>query len=305
MAFDLKTFETSFIRIAEEINKNNYTYSNEILYAACGGVSILPSSKTATSTEIDRLSSVMLLIGRAYAASPERRKGAKKVNDGMITFFDAIAKNIVNHSKYADWRCKVVTIAGRNYEYNGSLFDYDLLKESNDCVLVLNEMLREAIRKFDKEPPVDDIKNELDDDEKGLDDVKNCISFCTKLLHFIVPHIFYIKDSISWDAIWSIYGRQSDSILQYDLQDLKIPIPQYLIGEAWNARYPNFAAGRGASDLRDTHEKEYWYHCRGCYNVSCVLKDIPLISQTKGFNGISDIHSLPRLVDSVLLHIHH
>ena len=292
MAFDLKTFETDFIRIAEEINKDNYTYSNEILYAACNGVSILPPKK-ATQAEIDKFSSVMLLVGRTYAASPERRKGAKKVNDGMITFFEGIAKNIVNHSKYAEWRSKVITIAGP-YKYDGSESDYELLEKSKNCVLDLNEMLLDAIRKFDE--------------KDGLDDDKNCISFCSKLLHFIMPNIFYIKDSISWDAIWSLYGRQSDSVLRYGdtpESEITLKIPKYLVGEEWNKRYPLFEAERGNATLYNTQESAYWYHCRGCYIVSCVLKDISLISQTKGFNGISDIHSLPRLVDSMLLHIHH
>lgn len=227
MAFDLKTFETSFVRIAEEINKNNYTYSNEILYAACGGVSILPP-QTATQAEIDKLSSVMLLVGRAYAASPERRKGAKSVNDGMITFFNAIAKSIVAHSDYDGWRNRVISIAKHKYDYNGKQSDYDRLIKSKECVLDLNKMLREAIRDFD---------------ESVLDDIKNCISFCTKLLHFIVPNVFYIKDSISWDAIWSIYGRRSNSTLKYD-NNPKLDIPKYLFGDELNTRYPLFKAER-------------------------------------------------------------
>ena len=286
--FDYNAFKKSFKKIAKAINKNNYTYSNEILYAACGGVSILPP-QTATQADIDKLSSVMLLVGRAYAASPERRKGAKSVNDGMITFFKAIAKSIVAHSDYDGWRNRVISIAKYKYDYNGKQSDYDLLIESKDCVLSLNKMLREAIRDFDK---------------SVLGDIKNCISFCTKLLHFIVPHIFYIKDSISWDAIWSIYGRQSDSTLKYG-NNPQLDIPQYLFGDELNTRYPLFKAERGKGDLHNTPEKEYWYLCCGCYAVSCVLKDIKLISQTKGFNGIPNIYSLPRLVDSVLLNIHH
>ena len=289
MAFDLKTFETSLIRIAEEINKNNYTYSNEVLYAACDGVSILPSSKTATSADIDKLSSVMLLIGRAYAASPERRKGAKSVNDGMITFFEAIAKTIVSHSDYDDWRNRVISITKCNYAYDGKQLDCDLLKKSKECVIDLNNMLRKAISDFDE--------------KNGLDDIKNCISFCTKFLHFIVPHIFYIKDSISWESIWSIYVRRSNSVLKYDGKELKIP--QFDVGNELNKAYPIFAAKRGNAALYNTQENAYWYHCRGCYAVSCMLKDIALISQTKGFNGIPNIYSLPRLVDSVLLNIQH
>lgn len=289
MAFDLKKFEDDFISIAKEINENNYTYSNEILYTACGGVSILPLPENATREKIDKLSSVILLVGRAYAASPERRKGAKKVNDGMSTFFDSIAKNIVNNSRYAHWRNKVVTIAASTYEYDGGQSDYKLLEESKNCVIILNEMLREAIGKFDE--------------KNGLDDEKNCISFCTKLLHFIVPHIFYIKDGISWQSIWSIYRQQSESTLEY--KGKKVTIPKYEFGEALNGKDQYSELVVGKKEKVDDAEPQYWYHCRGCYNVSCVLKNIPLISQTKGFNGMPNIYSLPRLVDSVLLHIHH
>lgn len=287
--FDVIGFDDSFVSIAEKINESNYSYSNEILYAACDGIRILPPAKGATSAECDRLSSVMLLIGRAYAASPERRKGAKKVNDGMITFFGGIANRIVSHPDYGAWRENIVEIAKQEYNYDGGQEDKQLLADSKDRVLELNRMLLDAIGQFDG--------------HESSEDMKNCISFCTKLLHFMVPHIFYIKDSISWDAVWSLYGRQSNSELAYDERKLKIP--RYAVGEAWNERYLHFQVGRRGADPRDSHEKEYWYHCRGCYVVSCLLKDVKLVSQTSGFNGIKNIYSRPRLVDSVLLHIHH
>lgn len=290
MAFDLKIFEKNFVNLAKNINENNYTYSNEILYAACGGVGVLPPAIAHTPRDLDRFASVMLLVGRAYAASPERRKGAKSVHDGMITFFDAVAYKIVAHSDYLAWRKRVLNIEKSNYIYDGKQSDRELLEESKKCVVDLNNMLRQAIGDFD---------------EKGeLDDTKNCISFCTKLLHFIVPHIFYIKDSISWESIWSIYGRGATSTLKYGA-DIELEIPKYLFGDELNNRYSLFKVGRGKKDPRHTPEEEYWYHCRGCYMISCVLKSITLVSQTNGFNGITNINSLPRLVDSVLLNIHH
>ncbi len=288
MDFDLKTFETSFIRIAEEINQNNYAYSNEVLYAACNGVSIFPP-KNATQQEKDKLSAMMLLVGRAYAASPERRKGAKSINDGMTTFFDKIVKSVIANEKYTPWRIDVFKLAASQYKFDGSPNDYKLLQCSYDCVISLNTMIRSAVQSID---------------EKGsLDDVGNCISFCTKLLHFVIPHIFYIKDGISWQGIWSIYRQRSESTLEY--KGKSVTIPMYAFGKALNGEcaYSEFVVGK--KEKVDDAEPQYWYHCRGCYAVSCVLKDIELISQTKGFNGIPNIKSLPRLVDSVLLHIRH
>ena len=281
MPFDLN----SWLSIAKEINADNYSYSNEILYSATNGISILPPAKNATEAQLDKLASVMLLIGRTYAASPERRKGAKSINDGMITFFAALAQKMIQSENYAEWRKTVVELSEAHYAFDGCEEDYRLLQSAHHCVFMLDTIIREFIKTIDE--------------KESLDDVDHCLSFCSKLLHFIVPQIFFIKDGISWESIWSIYRRRADATIAYKHTSLKIP--KYVFGEYLNKTYPLFTVTK--KEKADTNEQQYWFHYRGCYALSCTLKDVRLISQTKNFNGIADIHSLPRLVDTILLHI--
>ena len=276
-----------FIEIASAINDDNYTYSNEILYAACNGVDIFPSPCGVSNKQIDRLSSVMLLIGRSYAASPERRSGANGGNDGKITFFEALAREIVAHKSYESWREDIITLSKSIYAYDGGQKDLEILVKSHSCVIGLNEMMRDSIQKYDE--------------KSSPEDVRNCISFCTKFLHFAVPHIFYIKDGISWQSIWSIYRKQSPSKLSYDkANNMEMDIPKLEFGEALNKAFPLFACAK--ENINNVNE-QYLYHCKGSYALSCLLKDIELTSQTRQFNGVENIYSMPRLVDSILLNI--
>ena len=281
MPFDLNPW----LSIANKINADNYSYSNEILYSATNGIRILPPSENATEEQTDKLASVMLLIGRTYAASPERRKGANSINDGMITFFAALAQKMIQNESYAEWRKTVAELSEARYAFDGSEEDYVLLQTAHGCVFTLDTIIREAIQAIDK--------------KESLDDVGHCLSFCSKLLHFIAPQIFFIKDSISREGIWSIYRRRADSTIDYKQNSLKIP--QYVFGEYLNQAYPRFAVTK--KEKADTNAQQYWLHYRGCYALSCTLRDIDLISQTKGFNGISNVYSLPRLIDTILLHI--
>ena len=276
-----------FIEVATAINRDNYTYSNEILYSACRGVDILPAPSDVSKAQIDRLSSVMLLIGRSYAASPERRSGANGGNDGKITFFEALARGIVENTDYGNWRESVIFLSKSAYSYDGGESDLNILKKSHACVIKLDEMICEFICKYDK--------------RDSIEDVRHCMSFCTKFLHFVVPHIFYIKDGISWQSIWNIYRKGSDSVLTYDKEkNMTVTIPKKDFGAFLNKSFPLFCCGKEC--INNTND-QYFYHCKGCYAISCLLKNVELTSQTRNFNGIENIYSLPRLIDSILLNI--
>lgn len=308
--FDYNAFTKSFKKIAKAINQDNYTYSNEVLYAACDGINVLPlplSDKVAesmqngqdpdgaTKEQLDRFTSMLLLIGRAYAASPERRRGAKTINDGMDTFFRRLAKEIVmQRERYGKWYCLVKKLSAQSYTLDKSSDDTDMLRHSIWCVCELNSMIRIAIE------GIDHLTN--------LSLATNCVSFCSKFLHFTAPNAFFIMDRLSCEGAKALFKGKVAEVTRLSYKGDLIELHEAERKEFKNTHgvfqkdLPDYIASEGTSKVKTAH-KEYFEHCFRVYSVACLIKEITPISQTNKFHGNTKLCSMPRLVDSIVMRI--
>lgn len=228
-----------FYNELKNISKTSYGYGNEILYKM--------GEKPTDLKNKEKLSGAIWLIGRSYAASPQRRSygtfkydengkqesrakwPVKTQNDGREGFFDDIAGNlnleslaifrdlIENyHEKNLCYKFKNLTITRRENKtktLDTCSIDEDdkkLLIESITAVLAFNKVLGEALEKFDEVPDTKKYKNERYGAEY---DVKcnSHISFASKFLHFYFPNIIFIIDNFAYNGASALLsGNISD-----------------------------------------------------------------------------------------------
>lgn len=201
-----------------EINKKSYGYGNEILY--------LMAQDPKDLQEQDKLAGAMWLIGRSYAASPQRRsygtienlfeyinsvgKKTEKCpiwpvrtqNDGRENFFDEIANKLQPNIKplFDDF-----TNDKYNYDYEDnkiSQTDYEKLVDSICLVLKFNLLLSEALEEFDEVPTTHTFKG-------NNVYCSNHISFASKFLHFYFPHRIFIIDNFAGDGAKCLFKGYS------------------------------------------------------------------------------------------------
>ena len=222
-----------FINKIKEINDNSWGYGNEILYLMGKDINAL--------NDPQKLAGAIWIIGRSYAASPQRRsygnsnknindyakisKGkktrpiwpVKTQNDGREGFFDKIAKDL--------------NISCLNYllkNYNNSLsysFSYptkknevkkeskikdllgkdrELLIKSIAAVLSFNSALSKSIEAFDDVPS----SRKYDGNDIKCN---NHISFASKFLHFYFPNLIFIVDGFACNGGKALFSvRKND-----------------------------------------------------------------------------------------------
>ena len=203
---------TGFNEELKNINATSWGYGNEVLYCMAKDPRYL--------IDKDKLSGAIWLIGRAYAASPQRRSygitknnvgyinsdgktpsecpiwPVRTQNDGREGFFDEIAdemqkfiKNDAEFNKLLDDYSKNPTA----YLYDRSNSDIDKLTESINVVLQYNLFLSESLEKFDEVP----VGNTFNGNNVYC---SNHISFVSKFLHFYFPHRVFIIDNFARDG---------------------------------------------------------------------------------------------------------
>lgn len=198
----------------KSIIKERHSVGNDVLYKLC-------EEHHLSKKEQDYIAAQMWLIGRSYAASPERRgykaiKGTKiKYNvsgNGLDDYFDKLADKLIeklNSEKYSHFAEPWKNLKTR-YTLDISDKDIDKLKNSIKAVIELNCLLKESRFELDK----DDLETHINDNkekyeveypdntkEKAMEHFennnKNMISFCSKFLHFHFPNTVYIIDGIT------------------------------------------------------------------------------------------------------------
>ena len=215
-----------------EINKKSYGYGNEILY--------LMAQDPKDLQEQDKLAGAMWLIGRSYAASPQRRSygtmintiGYKNLsgiltdkcpiwpvrtqNDGRENFFDDIAHYITediaidianelqrdNKPFFGELEGEISLLD--KYDYDKLSKDYDKLIDSICLVLEFNLLLSKALENFDDVP-----KSHVFSSEKVY--CSNHISFASKFLHFYFPHRVFIIDNFAREGAKCLFNGYSTS----------------------------------------------------------------------------------------------
>ena len=156
----------------KKINDKNYNYGNEILYNAC---------KDDCTDE--KLKGLLLLVGRAYAASPERRSYGKSdfldkqdlgldskaaprwrvrgAADGTGSFFDEITEYMTKKNGNDNYKCNEAyeqyrrhknALSGAGYLFDASESDKKLLISAISAVAYLNEAIRRSSERFDGVP---------------------------------------------------------------------------------------------------------------------------------------------------------
>lgn len=208
----------------EEIKKESFKadcdIGNKTLYALCEEYPLYDNPSE------DALSGQIWLIGRSYAASPERRhykKDKKPIKpelhqsgNGLDTFFKSLAKELLKNQGFQDIINFIKDNREKHYDFDYSEKDIGLLLQVGDIVNSFNSVLKEAIKRVDNE----DLKNYPDAE------INNFPSFSSKYMHFQLKNIVFIKDSISASHL-SKMGIKADN------EKLKPAIKN----ESWSSEY--------------------------------------------------------------------
>lgn len=282
-----------FLAAVRSLNKSSYFYGNEVLY------------RMAAESDIkdpDQLAGTMWLIGRSYAASPQRRSyGTDKEtnwpvrsdNDGRDQFFASIARHIVDNEDLSFLEELEESIC-----FDNSDGDKAQLTTSIKAVLDFNAILSKAIQEFDFAP----------DDETCNDH----ISFCSKFLHFYFPNSVFIIDTYARNGGINLYNPSSVGyICSPERTDTYNALmmqkdSDYFISDLYKhfqrAEVTRLSAKiADGAELADKAEaKEYINHCVRSYLLGCKLKDT--IEPNDGLAG-KGLWSMPRLIDTVFLNI--
>lgn len=283
----MKFSEAEFLSCADTINKRNYDYGNDILYRNCN----FDQLPVKGSAEIDtKLSSMIWLIGKAYSADPTR-SAAKGTfaNEGLGSSFEAIAEGICCGSgNYADFHQRLQTLREERYSYQYEE-DRDILRETAELVSMLNDMITSTMKQAAQ--------------AKGLKktDTKNVVSFSSKFLHFMCPHLFFITDSYSFNGGVALFSGKADRTLYIADQDSDRNITIDKEARAYFKAHPSVAP-LWAEDLAKEKTDPYYMHCLRCYHLACFLHGHGKTCALQ-IDGDPDSSYMPRLVDSILMRI--
>lgn len=311
------------LKAAAETLNGSFSFGNRILYDMC-------SSPSTDLSNPEHLADMIWLIGRAYAASPERRtygyvRGedgklkkngdnkwiplweATNANDGKGGYFISIANHMTDVEKSPSFKHLFETVnelKGLTYKYNNVDEDIDALSKGIYAVYLYNNLIRDASEEFDGLNTSNNPKAITA--KKAGARCKNQISFCSKFLHFHCPGIVFIIDQysleggkrviplrkLSYDPKFEIAPKDFDSL---DTVNLKDDYNNVLgkVTDQLKSVDPNLFENDIISDEAEKI-KSYIEHCTRAY---CVAKYL---------NNAKDQSSLtvtPRLIDDLFLRI--
>ncbi len=246
------------------------------------------------------------LIGRSYAASPERRYTYKSecsreeqkndnAGDGTGEYFKRIAENILNNAAKAN---NTITILENNYSFDFSDRDCEILFTGINGVLQFNKLIVSASKHYDG----DEFTNKVN--------YKNQVSFCSKFLHFHFPDTIFIIDSFSRMGASYLFskGTRTNATIKWQsgrvgvlnestpkgAMSLLLEYEPYVV----NNKKFEYQFTKKLNELKldlYVHGKEYAEHCLRAYKTACLFKmflgnEVPSCSY-------------PRIVDTLLLKI--
>ncbi len=248
--------------------KGPFITANNLIYDLCDN-SIYPWGNP------DLLPDKIWLIGRSYAASPERRFLKKPTSNninkgnGNGNYFIEVAKRILNHTEYGDLVNDLKSL-NSSYDYNFGTDDTQKLATAIKCVERFNKIIRLANAQYDFGKKVS---------QKNQQYYKNQISFCSKFLHFHAPHCVFIKDQ---------YTKKNRVALFKDCKDVQRK-------ELKNKVFAKVKQSVGKDDFDII--KDYANHCIDSYILAGYFKN-------NICTGINNKHFYyPRLTDTFLLNI--
>jgi hypothetical protein len=256
--------------------KESVSIGNKILYDMC--------SKIPLNDCVNCLLAKIWLIGRSYAASPERRNYSKNYLDNKITdktgkklkpnlntgsngtdtFFLTLAKTIIGDVEYNNLCDKINKIKNDLFSFNFEM-DKELLEESTEIVLLFNKILRRCIEKYDQPELVKYEKNTgKNSSDRGL---RFFISFCSKFIHFHLPNLVFIVDTYSFAHAKKRESKKHDS--DYIYFNFSTNKTFYIKQEKFNFSIID----KLSKEFSDNKEKNYMEHISRCYTIMCKLKE--------------------------------
>ena len=274
----------------QRYNRKN-TFGNQILYDMC------EPNKNPWG-EPNRLADKIWLIGRSYAASPERRYYRKKDDrgageekdletrgDGTGKYFRETAAFLCNDGRYPKLTACLQELFPLRFD--GTPGDIERLKQGIVCVALFNEMLKAASEQYDRKHNAGIYESLV---------YRNQISFCSKFLHFHVPHSIFIIDRFTKEGgrfLCSTWTQKNAG-----LEDCGVVIDK-TVREAVNASYPQFKIvfGTGVGDDAKRAVEEYIAHCLRSYRFGRFLHDRLDLSTDNA------ACSFPRMIDSIFQRI--
>ena len=207
-------------------------FGNQVLYDMC--------SKVPYHNDEGIVGGKCWLIGRAYAASPQRRRTKDKSNntEGYDFFFDRLGSEIVKNGKAVilDEGIRTFSTASYTGSYEKDIL---LLLKSMEMVNLMNELIRESLTKIDR--PSDQNNDEING-------VNNTISFSSKYIHFHMRNIVYIYDKYS-----------------------RVNAPAVYKALGLNNQMKNAIAKDLRTTFLEAHMAEYRRHVANCYSLSLQI----------------------------------
>lgn len=233
--------------IEEKILSRGYGIGNDVLYKLCEDFPlekicknpndtisedkikswIVTSDNNKGYTMVNALAAQMWLIGRSYAASPERRDYGEKFDwdnsgNGLDSYFELLAMRLLNkhedndrYNYHNDLQAIVEKLSKIENEQKEQLeIDKDSLQISVAAVLSFNRLLKKARFAVDRSEIIR-IKGFVDETDESLGEFenkqKNMLSFCSKFLHFHFPHAVFIMDSITFGNFSHCNSKKNSS----------------------------------------------------------------------------------------------
>lgn len=280
---------TGLLQGFQRYNRKN-TFGNQILYDMC------EPNKNPWG-EPKRLADKIWLIGRSYAASPERRyyrkkddRGAGKEKDletrgdGTGKYFQETAEILRQDKRYSGLAAGLQALTPLRFD--GGAEDIKRLKQGIVCVALFNEMLKAASEQYDREHNAGIYESLV---------YRNQISFCSKFLHFHVPYSIFIIDRFTKEGGRFLCSTRTQK--NAGLEDCAIVIDK-AVREAVNACFPQLkisleSINTEVGDDAKGAVKEYIAHCLRSYRFGCFLHDKLDLSPDNA------ACSFPRMIDAI------
>lgn len=255
------------------------SFGNQTLYDMCKRGSMLSAYELADE---------IWLIGRSYAASPERRfanrVGSLTRGRGTGDYFKHIASYLVTQPAFLNLVKKIKSLTP--LKFDSSAPDFNNLCLSVQCVEELNELIIVASKKYDSVynpgilcPPTV---------------YKNQISFCSKFLHFQAPENFFIIDTFTYAAGKQLFSTSCKGAV--NLYSVPITcVERYGFSNELSHAFASATKCPSSSPIID----EYKNHVKRSYALGVILKEIEkMYSVLK-----SPLVTYPRLTDIIFQNV--
>lgn len=294
--------------IEKEILSRGISVGNEVLYTLCRDYPLLKEKnpKNMNERRLQGLAAELWLIGRSYAASPERRDYGEKIEwtnsgNGLDTYFDLLAEKLWSDGYYDELEKIVENLEEMNrigYKFDQSFQENDknILASVIANVLKFNALLKEIRYAVDEKELLNHVGGDKEKIEVLKNNQKNMLSFSSKFLHFHFPDVVFIIDTITMEHFKGPRGihhfkfEKANGDLEGSITFSKEEMNE-MISDVSKIKYKDDSIEIGKYDKAE----EYITHCVREYLLAREIKKV----SPKIFDG-EGIH-IPHLRDTYML----